>query len=67
MPPKNKTSGNKKSGDDKKLVWQSSWRDQGTHTNPMEIDNSEADETETASKPDKEDAAHQTQDNPSKS
>ena len=49
MPPKNK-----KSSDGKK---RGPRKDQGTHANPLEIDNSE---TETALKPDEEDAAHQT-------
>ena len=58
MPPKTaKTLGNKKS-DDKKSIWQCSQRDCGTHTNPLEIDNSQADETETALRPDEEDPAH---------
>ena len=67
MPPKTKTSGNKRCDDDKKLARQISQRDQGTRTNPLVIDNSKADETETASKPDEEDLAHRIKDDPSQS
>ena len=59
MPPKTaKTLGNKKSDDNRKPTLQSSRRGRGTRTDPLEIGNSEADETKTALRPDKEDPAH---------
>ena len=68
MPPKiTKTSGNKRSGDNRKTSLQSSWKGHGTVTDPLEIGNSEADEADSASKPDEADAIHQTRDIPSQS
>ena len=68
MPSKTtKTSGNKWSDDNRKTSLWSSWKGWGTLTNPLEIGNSEADETESALRLDEADLAHQTKNTPSQS
>ena len=62
-----KTSGNKRSDDNRKTSLQSSQKGSGILTDPLEIGNSEADEAESALKPDEADHTHQTGDVPSQS
>ena len=63
MPPKTtRTGGNKKSGENRKTMLRSSQKGCGTSTDPVDVMNSEVEETETISKPDKTDTMLQTED-----
>ena len=63
MPPKmTRTGGNKKSGENRKTMLRSSQKGCGTSTDPVDITNSEVEETETISNPDKMDTMLQTED-----
>ena len=56
MPPKTtRTGGNKKSGENRKTMLRSSRKGYGISTDPVDIVNSEVEETETILKPDKTD------------
>ena len=66
MPPKTTiTGGNKKSGENRKTTLRCSQKDCGTSTDPVDVTNSEVEETETISKPDKTDTTFWTKDKPS--
>ena len=66
MPPKTtRTGGNKKPGEKRKTSLRSSQKDCGTSADPIDVTNSQADEAETTSKPDKTDIMLQTGDQPS--
>ena len=63
MPPKTtRTGGNKKSSENRKTMLRSSRKGSGTSTDPVDVMNSEVEETETISKPDKTDTMLQTED-----
>ena len=63
MPPKTtRTGGNKKSSENRKTMLRSSQKGCGTSTDPMDVMNSEVEETKAMSKPDKTDTMLQTKD-----
>ena len=63
MPPKTtRTGGNKKSGENRKTTLRSSRKGCGTSTDPMDVTNSQVEEIETISKPDKTNTTLQTED-----
>ena len=63
MPPKTtRTGDNKKSSENRKTTLRSSQKGCGTSTDPVEVTNSEVEETKTISKPDKTDTMLQTED-----
>ena len=66
MQPKiMRTSGNKRSDDNRKTSLKSSQKGHGTFTDPVEVTNFEADEAEPTLKPDEADSILQTGDVPS--
>ena len=63
MPPKmTRTGGNKKSGENRKTTLRSSQKGYGTSTDPVDVNSSKVEETETILKPDKTDTMLQTED-----